>query len=137
LLTQLGVSLMRVDGHSMDPNLSAGELVVVLRPPALALLSFLGAHGSVQAERGAVVVVPQPRSQGVVLGLWRPRIVKRVVGLPLEGVAFGRGELLVDGAPQPEPWLDPAYVGAYSMPSRPVPAGHVFLAGDNRLPLAS
>ena len=137
LLTQYGLSLMRVDGHSMDPSLHAGELVVVLRPATLALVSWLGASAWAQAARGAIVVVPEPRSEGVLLGMGRTLIVKRVIGLPLEQVAFQRGVLFIDGEPFPEPWVDPAHRGAYSMTPRAVPAGHVFLAGDNRLPLAS
>lgn len=137
LFTQFGLSLMRVDGHSMDPSLFAGELVVVLRPPLLALVSSLGAPSWSQTERGAIVVLPEPRADGWFLGMGRPLIVKRIVGLPLEEVAFQRGELLIDGEPFPEPWVDEAYVGSFTMQPRSVPAGGVFLAGDNRRPLAS
>ena len=52
-------------------------------------------------------------------------------------MAFQRGALLIDGEPFPEPWVDEAHRGVYSMTPRAVPVGHVFLAGDNRLPLAS
>lgn len=137
LFTQFGLSLMRVDGHSMDPTLFAGELVVVLRPPVLALASVLGAPQAGQVVRGAIVVTPQPRSEGLFFGTGRPLIVKRVIGLPLEDVAFQRGQLLVDGEELTEPWVDPAHQGTYSMPTRSVPVASVFLAGDNRLPLAS
>lgn len=137
LITQFGLSLMRVHGHSMDPSLFAGELVVVLRPPVLALAAGLGAATWAQAVRGAVVVVPQPRSEGVFLGMGRPLIVKRVIGLPLEQLAFQRGTLLVDGVELPEPWVSEQRRGASNMLTRTVPEGHVFLAGDNRLPLAS
>jgi signal peptidase I len=87
--------------------------------------------------RGAIVVTPQPRSEGLLLGLGRPLIVKRVIGLPLEEMAFQRGQLFIGGVEFTEPWVDPAHQGTYSMPTRLVPAGGVFLAGDNRLPLAS
>lgn len=137
MLTQFGLSLMRVEGHSMDPSLAAGELVVVLRPPLLALASALGGQRLALEARGAVVVVPEPRSSGRLLGMGRPLIVKRVVGRSGEAVAFRRGQLLVDDEPLHEPWLHPDRVGTFSMAAVAVPAGSVFIAGDNRLPLAS
>lgn len=137
LFTQLCLSLMRVEGRSMDPTLFAGELVVVLRPPVLALAATLGAPHLGQVSRGAIVVTPQPRSEGLLFGFGRPLIVKRVIALPLEQVAFQRGTLLIDGVALAEPWVDPAHRGTHSMPVRSVPDTSVFLVGDNRLPLAS
>jgi len=137
LVTQSGLSLMRVTGHSMAPSLFEGELVVVLRPPLLALASALGARGLAQAVRGAVIVAPEPRSDGLLLGVGRPLIVKRVVGLEFEQVEFQSGQLLVDGAATTEPWVQPERRGNFSMAPVAVPGGHVFVAGDNRLPLAS
>lgn len=137
MLTQVGLSLMRVEGHSMDPSLAAGELVVVLRPPLLALATAVGGQRLALEARGAVVVVPEPNTSSRLLGMGRPLIVKRVVGKPGEAVAFQRGQLLVDGEPLEEPWLHPDRVGSFSMAPVNVPAGSVFIAGDNRLPLAS
>lgn len=137
LFTQFGLSLMRVVGHSMDPTLAQSELVVVLRPPVLEALTALGAAHWGQQTRGAVVVAPEPRSQGRVLGMGRPLIVKRVVGVPHEQVAFQEGELFVDGVSLPEPWVSSAHRGSFSMRGSQVPEGAVFIAGDNRLPLAS
>ena len=137
LVTQFGLSLMRVTGHSMAPSLIDGEMVVVLRPPLLALVSAFGARGLTQTVRGAVIVAPEPRSEGLLLGAGRPLIVKRVVGLELEQVEFQRGQLLVDGAAAAEPWVQQERRGSHSMAPTRVPEGHVFLAGDNRLPLAS
>ena len=137
LVTQIGFSLMRVDGRSMDPSLFAGELVVVLRPPVTALLASFGSGSWGQVERGAMVVLPEPHTGGVLLGMGRPLIVKRVVALPNELVAFRRGQLYVDGVRLPEPWVSEERRGTYTMPPRPVDAGEVFVVGDNRLPLAS
>lgn len=139
LLTQFGFTLMRVTGSSMDPNLREGEVLLVLRPPLLALSDLLAgrAPGERLAERGAVVVLPDPRAEGGPLGVGRPLIVKRVVGLPGDTVALARGRVLVDGEELSEPWLDPAHRGASTMRPRAVPPGALFLLGDNRLPLAS
>ena len=95
LLTQFGFTLMRVTGSSMDPNLREGEVLLVLRPPLLALSDLLAgrAPGARLAERGAVVVLPDPRAEGGPLGVGRPLIVKRVVGLPGDTVALARGRV--------------------------------------------
>ncbi len=138
LVTQFGATLMRVTGHSMAPTLEESGILLVLRPPVLALADLVAPSRSPrQAERGAVVVLPEPRAAGAWFGLGRPLIVKRVVGLPGERVAMVGGELLVDGRPLPEPWLEDTYGGTTNMRPREVPGGTVFLLGDNRLPLAS
>lgn len=139
LLTQLGVTLMRVDGRSMEPTLVPGEVLVVLRPPLVALLERFGGDADPTAEprRGAVVVLPDPRAGGGPWGLGVPLIVKRVVALPGERIAMAGGVLSLDGEPLPEPWLDEGHRGTDRFTERVVPPREVFLLGDNRLPLAS
>lgn len=137
LLTQNGLTLMRVDGASMLPTLTQGQVVLVLRPPLGALIGLLTRQRQGAVKRGSVVVLPDPFIQARPPGWGRPLIVKRVVGLPGERVTLSRGQLLIDGRALPEPWLDPGHaVGATSRETA-VPAGHLYLLGDNRLPLAS
>lgn len=137
LLTQFGATLMRVEGHSMLPTLKQGQVVLVARPPVAALIRLLSGAEHGVTSRGAIVVLPDPFVEGPFLQLGRPLIVKRVVGLPGEQVALRRGQLLVDGQGQPEPWLDAAHTGSPSAPPTLLPPGWVYLLGDNRLPLAS
>ena len=64
-------------------------------------------------------------------------LVKRVVAVGPAAVALVDGQLLVDGSPRREPWLDPDLRGAVRLRERTVTEGEVFVLGDNRLPLAS
>ena len=69
--------------------------------------------------------------------------IKRVIALPGETIAFSAGEILIDGQPYSEPYVDSArtFVNGRLMdcanePSSPeyclVPEGMVFVMGDNR-----
>jgi signal peptidase I len=75
---------MLVKGGSMRPTLEPGHRIAVaplVRPP----------------HRGDLVVVARDRDL---------EVVKRVVGLPGERVRLAGGQLEVDGAPVPEPYLN-------------------------------
>ena len=101
--------LTRVRGRSMEPALHPGQLV-----PTRALRS------GARIRRGDLVVA-EPVGQPV-------RVVKRVVGLPGEQVAFRDGVVSVDGRPLAEPYATPSvYRGSFD-----VPPGHYLLLGDHR-----
>jgi signal peptidase I len=94
----------------MAPTLTDGQLVLTrsLRP----------AHA---VGRGDLVVLDSPVEPG-------QHVVKRVVGLPGEKVAFDAGRVSIDGRPLPEPYASPSvFRGEYD-----VPPGHVLVLGDNR-----
>jgi signal peptidase I len=102
-----------VEGDSMEPNFVDREHLLV---------SKMAYRWGVPA-RGDVVVFHAPE-------LPDKDYIKRVIGLPGEIVELRRGEVYVDGAPIEEPWLpraDRSSFGPYA-----VPAGHVFVLGDNR-----
>jgi signal peptidase I len=102
--------LTRVRGHSMWPTLRSGQMVFTR--PVL--------HGR-RLRRGDIAVV-----QSAELG---QRVVKRVLGLPDDELAFGSGGLVRNGEPVAEPYA----VHAAGMRGLwRVPAGHCFLLGDNR-----
>lgn len=105
----LNRSLRDVEGRSMEPTLAAGDRLLVrpVRPFALA--------------KGDVVILPDPRAPG-------RATVKRVVGLPGERVELRGGRLHVDGVAQIEPYVAARWGEDLCV----VPAGHLYLLGDNR-----
>jgi signal peptidase I len=107
----LPVQLMRVGSGSMAPTVAAGDLLVVER-------------GAAAVSRRDVVVVPHPDT-GVLL-------VKRVVAVGGDQVGLEDGVLVVDGEPVCEPSIDPARQDGVWFGPVAVPAGEVFLMGDDR-----
>lgn len=75
---------VRVEGHSMEPNLRNGDLRWILRTWA-----------SHAPRRGEVWVVARPGGD----------CIKRVLGLPGETVAWDGPDLRVDGRTLDEPWV--------------------------------
>jgi signal peptidase I len=106
---------MRVSSNSMSPTFSTGDEVLVQK---------LGAHAR-EPSVGEVVVVRSPASGDLA--------IKRVAAVGGQTVGIADGVLKVDGQAVPEPYVDRAEVdGTYFGPVR-VPAGTVFLLGDQRL----
>jgi signal peptidase I len=104
----------RVEGQSMEPNLHTDQRLVVEK------VSYRF-HGP---ERYDIVVVKVP-SQGDEL------LIKRVIGLPGETVEIRDGQVLINGDPLDEPFVD-----VETNPGRHgqviVPPLHVYVLGDNR-----
>ncbi|PIE56387.1 MAG: signal peptidase I [Desulfobulbus propionicus] len=57
-------------------------------------------------------------------------LLKRVVALPGETVAFHRGVLFVNAKPLDEPYV--VFPSDWELKERTVAAGHVYVIGDNR-----
>ncbi len=129
-----------IPSESMEPQLATGDRVVVSR------LSY-ELH---DPRRGDVLVFDDPTQPPVVdrsflpvrlgrealeaLGIVEPRgreLIKRVVGLPGETVWGQGGQVVVDGRPLIEPYLDDPSITDDFAPVR-IPAGHVFVMGDSR-----
>ena len=105
----------RVASRSMEPTLRPGQRLLV-RP----------VRGVEQVARGDVVVADSPAAGRV--------IVKRAIGLPGERIDLDRdGGVCVDGCRIAEPYVRRAPGPAMTYV---VPAGNLFLLGDNR-PLSS
>lgn len=103
----------RVEGQSMEPNLHNDQRLIIekisyhLHPP----------------QRGDIIVLQLPNRQ-------TDPLIKRVVGLPGETVEITNGQVLINGQPLNEPYLNQfTYQG---MPPKVVPPGEVFVLGDNR-----
>jgi signal peptidase I len=107
----LPVQIMRVGSESMAPTIATGDLVLLDR-------------GHQGVARMDVVVVERPDT-GVLL-------VKRAVALGGDQVGIEDGVLVVNGAPVCEPNIDPDRLDGVWFGPQTVPAGAVFLMGDDR-----
>jgi signal peptidase I len=101
-----------VEGPSMQPNLYTG----------FAILAEKVSYHLHSPQRGDVVLFDLPNET-------QP-LVKRVLALPGETVAVRGGHVYIDGRPIDEPWV--TYFGGPGYPTTRIPAGYVFVLGDNR-----
>jgi signal peptidase I len=106
-------------GPAMEPTLSHGDLVTARE--------IDGNEVGDEVGRGDVVVVEVPAPD---VGGTR-RVIKRVVAVAGDEIASVSDELLIDGQPVDEPYLAPG-TPTTNVVQQEVPAGHVFLLGDNR-----
>lgn len=107
------VEPVTVSSESMEPALPKGSTVLMFKPgPALSV------------KAGDLVVFTSPEDGNPA--------VKRVIAFGGQSVAIEDSVLLVDGVPQAEPGIDHSRIdGTYFGPVT-VPAGQVFVLGDNR-----
>lgn len=99
-----------VSSSSMEPTIAEGSIVLLYRQG--------------EPATGSMVSFANPAGPGTVL--------KRVVAVGGQTVAIEDARLYVDGTAVPEPFVDPSRIdGTYFGPVT-VPAGHVFVMGDNR-----
>lgn len=127
-----------IPSSSMEPQLEVGDRVLVSRT----------AYRLHDVRRGDIVVFPHPQAtpdddpllEAVAkdaletVGLRDPgddELIKRVVGLPGEQISAQDGQVVVDGRPVIEPYLPDGVVTGDFGPVE-IPAGHVFVMGDNR-----
>jgi signal peptidase I len=104
--------VMRVGSSSMEPTIPSSAVVLVDR-------------WSDGIDRMDVVVVDPPDGVG-------PQLVKRAVAVGGDEIAIEDGVLVVNGSPVCEPSIDPALIDAEYFGPVTVPAGDLFLLGDNR-----
>lgn len=132
LLIRNVVQNFRIEGVSMEPNFQDGQFLFINRwayCPGLHLdVPPLGLHWSAtsclwQPQRGDVIVFRYPLDP-------TKDYIKRVIGLPGDQVSVRYGHVYVDGQLLPEPYRPDA--GSYSSPPMVVPAGAIFVMGDNR-----
>lgn len=114
---QAGYSgLYRARPASMEPTLRPGDVVLID-------MTHYTRH---PPHRGDVVLLTVPAQSAVHL--------KRIAALEGDRIAIRDGRAVVNGAPADEPFADPGNPRAYfnTMDETVVPAGHVFVLGDNR-----
>ncbi|CAI3798288.1 signal peptidase I [Pseudarthrobacter sp. MM222] len=103
-----------VSSDSMEPTIHSGAIVLLYKPAA--------ATGGI---RNSVVVAFASPVDG-------RTAIKRVIALEGQSVAIRDSELFVDDVAVPEPFVDHSRIdGTYFGPEK-VPAGSVFVLGDNR-----
>ncbi|WP_309571774.1 signal peptidase I [Deinococcus sp.] len=132
VLTTFVGTVARVDGDSMNPTLQTGNVLLLLKYPRWQRAWGLG--GS-YPRRGDLVIFKSPPDSPyayeTVLGLrHRPYNIKRVLGLPGDRVAVTDGHVIVNGRALPEPYASDGFV--QDQPVQIVPAGKVWVMGDNR-----
>jgi signal peptidase I len=115
LLITYVVQAFKVQGTSMSPELVDGERILVNK--------FV--YNFRPIERGDVVVFWYTEDPDV-------SFIKRVVGLPGDTVEIIRGEVLVNGEPLSEPYVEAEHADRHNYPAEEVRPGHYFVLGDNR-----
>ena len=141
-LRTLGLNV-RVEGASMQPGFQDGQHLLVNKLVYFHFDRHALGHllGRPQGDRYTVYLFHPPRRGDVIIlrppGGSDSPYVKRVIALPGETVAVRDGTVYVDGRALDEPYVaDPpryAYpTGNSGAGALTVPAGSVFVLGDNR-----
>jgi len=122
LLRTFVVEPRYIPSDSMVPTLEVGDRLVIdkisylLHPP----------------QSGDIVVFYPPDAPELkALALKKDNaFIKRVIGLPGQQVQIKQGRVYINNQPLPESYLAEAI--HYELPSFVVPAGQIFVLGDNR-----
>lgn len=115
---------IHIDGHSMEPTLSEGELA----------FSNIIALSTSDLERFEIVVIGD-EEEG--------QMVKRIIAMPNETIQFKDDKLYINGKYMEEPFLDETYISTQTMNHRisftqdfgpiTLQEDEYFVLGDNRL----
>lgn len=102
-----------IPSESMSPTLKVGDSVLALK----------FAYRFTEPRRGDLAVFSDPEGE---------LTIKRIVGLPGDRVATRDGVLYVNGEPKRESYVDYELTDSTFYGPEKVPAGHVYVMGDNR-----
>lgn len=102
-----------IPSASMSPTLEVGDRVLASK-----LAYRIG-----EPQRGDLAVFKDPEGE---------LAIKRVVGLPGDTVSVWDGVVRVNGKPKREPYVDYELTDTTFHGPEKIPAGHVYLMGDNR-----
>ncbi|MEO0456344.1 MAG: signal peptidase I [Cyanobacteria bacterium P01_A01_bin.114] len=109
-----------IPSNSMEPTLLVGDRLLVEKV----------SYHLHEPQRGDIVVFePPPQLQEIGYGADQA-FIKRVIGEPGQIVEVTQGKVYVDGVALNEDYILEA--PAYEMPPVRVPAGYLFVMGDNR-----
>lgn len=127
VLQRFVVQLYEIPSESMVPTLQEQDRVAVNK------LAYVIGGG---VERGDVIVFKRPESERTDDPDQPAQLIKRVIGLPSDVVEARGGVVYINGKPLAETGKDhylSASVVTNNLPEPvTVPAGHVFVMGDNR-----
>ncbi|NEP20449.1 MAG: signal peptidase I [Leptolyngbya sp. SIO4C1] len=109
-----------IPSNSMEPTLHINDRLLVEKV----------SYRLHEPERGDIVVFePPPQLQAIGYSADQA-FIKRVIAQPGQTVEVSQGKVFVDGSPLSEAYI--AEPPAYEMPPVQVPAGSLFVMGDNR-----
>jgi signal peptidase I len=108
---------LSVTSSSMEPTLESGEY----------FLADATYYHSRLPMRGEVAVYKHPKQPDL-------HYIKRIVAVEGDRIAIKAGRAIVNGMAVEEPYVEEGATGGAlaDMPEMQVPAGHVFVLGDNR-----
>src|SRR5438105_1685443 len=119
------VQNFRVEGPSMQPTLSSGELLWVNKA---AYYRWNGQFVLGGPQRGDIAVLHSPDPSDDI------DLIKRIVGLPGDRLRIQRGTVFINDQPLREPYIH--FQASYTYPLDDqdllVPADSYFVLGDNR-----
>ncbi len=104
---------VKIEGFSMLPSLHQNDRVIVSKL----------AYRSNEIERGDIVVFDYPNNP-------EEEYIKRVIGIPGDVISISDGSVVLNGDVLEENYIDEFILG--EMEELVVPAGTVFVLGDNR-----
>ncbi|MBV9896028.1 MAG: signal peptidase I [Chloroflexi bacterium] len=115
----------RVDGPSMQPTLTSGQLLWVNK---VAYYRWNEQYILGGPQRGDIAVLHSPDPTDDV------DLIKRIIGLPGDSVRVERGTVFINDRPLAEPYIH--FEASYTYPlddhDLVVPAAEYFVLGDNR-----
>lgn len=115
LIRSFVVQVYKVEGESMEPTLYTEERLLVNK--------FIYYFRTPRA--GEVIVLQDP-------GKPQRELIKRVVAVAGETVEVRKGILYVNGEPIVEDYKNTTYVSHAESGPVEIPAGHIYVMGDNR-----
>jgi len=129
-----------IPSASMVPTLDVGDRVLVCRICYTLggvhredVIVFSNPHPEPSADPGVVTGFFRWLSQGLGVGSGgQTDYIKRVIGLPGDTVELRSGRLYVNGAKVAEPYVNHADPSTSDFGPVTVPAGDLFVMGDNR-----
>ncbi len=118
----------KVYSYSMQPTLSEGENLLILRHASLKrgdIVTFKTDEPITEAEKAIL----SPLQRLVSIFSDKKVLVKRVIGLPGETIEIREGFVYIDGESIEEPYVADGTEGHFSAQ---IPEGYYALFGDNR-----